>query len=108
MVSSFVYATSTLAGALAIITPGGMGVTEGALVAQLHEVGKVPMENASATTILVRFATLWFAVIVGFVALTLLKRRYPTLLREKAPVVRAGAPAADDAAKESTSATPEA
>ncbi len=83
MFAAFVYATSTLAGALAIITPGGMGVTEGALVAQLHEVGKVPMEDASATTILVRFATLWFAVIVGFVALTLLKRRYPTLLRDK-------------------------
>jgi uncharacterized protein (TIRG00374 family) len=83
MFASFVYATSTLAGALAIITPGGMGVTEGALVAQLHEVGKVPMENASATTILVRFATLWFAVLVGFAALTILKRRYPTLLRDK-------------------------
>ena len=30
--------------------------------------------------ILVRFATLWFAVLVGFVALSLLKRRHPGLL----------------------------
>jgi hypothetical protein len=30
--------------------------------------------------ILVRFATLWFAVLVGFVALTALKRRHPSLL----------------------------
>jgi hypothetical protein len=32
--------------------------------------------------ILVRFATLWFAVLVGFVALSILKRRYPKLLRD--------------------------
>ena len=57
-------------------------MTEGALVAQLHEVGKVPMAAASATTILVRFATLWFAVLVGFGALSILKRRYPKLMRD--------------------------
>ena len=37
----------------------------------------------SATTaamILVRFATLWFAVIVGFIALSVMKRRHPGLL----------------------------
>jgi hypothetical protein len=28
----------------------------------------------------VRFATLWFAVIVGFAALGILKRRHPALL----------------------------
>jgi len=112
MFACFVYATSTLAGALAIITPGGMGVTEGALVAQLHEVGGVPMDSASAATILVRFATLWFAVIVGFVALTILKRRHPMLLREKtapdANVVQP-LPAGDVVdSKDATSASPEA
>jgi hypothetical protein len=30
--------------------------------------------------ILVRFATLWFAVLVGFASLALLKRRHPGLL----------------------------
>jgi hypothetical protein len=30
--------------------------------------------------ILVRFATLWFAVLVGFVSLSLLKKRHPGLL----------------------------
>ena len=34
--------------------------------------------------ILVRFATLWFAVLVGFVALSLLKRRHPYLLAPQA------------------------
>jgi hypothetical protein len=37
--------------------------------------------------ILVRFATLWFAVLVGFVSLSALKRRYPSLLGgRKGPV----------------------
>jgi hypothetical protein len=44
---------------------------------------------------LVRFATLWFAVLVGFVALSALKRLHPGLLaaqstkREAAPLAAA-------------------
>ena len=36
--------------------------------------------TATAAMILVRFATLWFAVLVGFASLSLLKRRHPGLL----------------------------
>jgi hypothetical protein len=43
--------------------------------------------------ILVRFATLWFAVLVGFVALALLRLRFPALARED-PAVAAADPAA--------------
>lgn len=75
----FFYATSTLAGAL-VPVPGGLGVTEGALQSQLRELGHVRETESTAAMILVRFATLWFAVLVGFVALTLLKRRYVKLL----------------------------
>jgi uncharacterized protein (TIRG00374 family) len=75
----FFYATSTLAGAL-VPVPGGLGVTEGALQEQLMNLGKVPETASTAAMILVRFATLWFAVLVGFVALSLLKRRHPGLL----------------------------
>ena len=35
---------------------------------------------STGAMILVRFATLWFAVLVGFAALSLLKRRHPYLL----------------------------
>jgi hypothetical protein len=38
--------------------------------------------------ILVRFATLWFAVLVGFVSLSILKRRYPRLLSADASLDR--------------------
>ena len=79
----FFYATSTLAGAL-VPVPGGLGVTEGALQEQLMNLGKVPETASTAAMILVRFATLWFAVLVGFVALSILKRRHPGLLATNA------------------------
>src|SRR5262249_28715062 len=70
--SMFFYATSTLAGAL-VPVPGGLGVTESALQGQLMELGHVERASSTAAMMLVRFATLWFAVLVGFVALSLLK-----------------------------------
>ncbi|HXN33821.1 MAG TPA: lysylphosphatidylglycerol synthase transmembrane domain-containing protein [Polyangiaceae bacterium] len=77
--ATFFYATSTLAGAL-VPVPGGLGVTETSLRGQLHELGHVAPATSTAAMILVRFATLWFAVLVGFLALSLLKRRHPGLL----------------------------
>ena len=82
---SFFYATSTLAGAL-VPVPGGLGVTETFLEEQMRELGHVPTSVSTAAMILVRFATLWFAVLVGFVALSLLKRRHPGLLAGNTPI----------------------
>jgi len=82
LVASFFYATATLAGAL-IPVPGGLGVTETTLQEQLYRIGGVPAATATSAMILVRFATLWFAVLVGFVALGLMKSRHPGLLAEK-------------------------
>ncbi len=75
----FFYATSTLAGAI-VPVPGGLGVTETSLRGQLHDLGHVAPATSTAAMILVRFATLWFAVLVGFLALSVLKRRYAGLL----------------------------
>jgi uncharacterized protein (TIRG00374 family) len=77
--ATFFYATSTLAGAL-VPVPGGLGVTETSLLGQMQELGHVAPAASTAAMILVRFATLWFAVLVGFTALGLLRRRYPDLL----------------------------
>ena len=76
--SVFFYATSTLAGAL-VLTPGGLGVTEAGLREQMMGLGHVDQATSTAAMMLVRFATLWFAVLVGFAALTLLKRRHEKL-----------------------------
>jgi uncharacterized protein (TIRG00374 family) len=83
----FFYATATLAGALTPV-PGGLGVTEGALEEQMRRLGDVAQPVATASMMLVRVATLWFAVLVGFVALALLRARHPALLqraRESGP-----------------------
>ncbi|MBI2392607.1 MAG: flippase-like domain-containing protein [Deltaproteobacteria bacterium] len=81
LASSFFYATSTLAGAL-IPVPGGLGVTETVMRTLMRQLGNVDKAGATGAMLLVRFATLWFAVIVGFVALSLLRRRHPKLLRD--------------------------
>ena len=77
--STFFYSTSTLIGAI-IPVPGGLGVTESALLGQMTELGHVDANVATSAMILVRFATLWFAVLVGFIALSWMKRRHPKLL----------------------------
>jgi uncharacterized protein (TIRG00374 family) len=77
--ATFFYSTSTLVGAI-VPVPGGLGITEGSLLGQMTKLGHVEESTATAAMILVRFATLWFAVIVGFVALSLMKRRFPGLL----------------------------
>jgi uncharacterized protein (TIRG00374 family) len=80
--AAFFYATATLAGAL-IPVPGGLGVTETLMQEQLIRLGGVMQGPATASMLLVRFATLWWAVIVGFIALGLLKSRYPGLLAKR-------------------------
>lgn len=68
--ATFAYSASTIAGAIAMM-PGGLGVTEIGMTALLQTLGGESMEPAVATasTILVRIATLWFAVAIGIVAL---------------------------------------
>lgn len=85
--ATFFYATSTLAGAI-VPVPGGLGVTETSLQSQMQDLGHVGATASTAAMILVRFATLWFAVLVGFVSLSILKRRYPRLLAADASLDR--------------------
>jgi uncharacterized membrane protein YbhN (UPF0104 family) len=79
----FFYATATLAGALVPI-PGGLGLVEGMLREALLHLGGVEQGAATASMILVRLATLWWAVVVGFIALFLLRLRFPSALGKAA------------------------
>jgi uncharacterized membrane protein YbhN (UPF0104 family) len=81
----FFYATATLAGAL-VPLPGGLGVVEGMIREQLVRVSHVADGPATATMMLIRFATLWWAVLVGFGALFLLRLRHPEKLGQSAVV----------------------
>lgn len=82
----FFYSTATLAGAL-VPVPGGLGLVEGMLREALLRLGGVEQGAATASMILVRLATLWWAVVVGFIALFVLRLRFPEALAETRPGV---------------------
>ncbi|MEM7480592.1 MAG: lysylphosphatidylglycerol synthase transmembrane domain-containing protein [Acidobacteriota bacterium] len=71
--SLFDYAASTLAGALSML-PGGLLASEGTLAALLGAQGLNAADAASATLI-IRVATLWFAVALGLLALPWVLRK---------------------------------
>ncbi|MFT5284596.1 MAG: hypothetical protein ACI8TQ_000753 [Planctomycetota bacterium] len=87
----FAYAFSAVAGAVLIIFPGGIGITEftgGKLLRHkymplLEESGvasdvikEVAQSKAAGAMLLTRFCTLWFAVIVGLIATALFRKTY--------------------------------
>ena len=65
------HSAGTIAGAVSMI-PGGLGLTEITIGAALTLVMSEP--DAAAVTLVMRFATLWFAVFLGVGVLALLKR----------------------------------
>lgn len=73
MWASFSYAFANIVGTVSML-PGGLGITEGSLTFLLIEKG-VSKTTSVTTTFIVRVLTLWFAVLVGLIALSLLHRR---------------------------------
>ncbi len=71
--STFVYSLATVAGAVAML-PGGLGATEASMAGMLVTL-PTGLEGgaAAATTVLARLATLWFAVVVGLIALPIFR-----------------------------------
>jgi uncharacterized protein (TIRG00374 family) len=72
---TFIYATMTIAGALSFL-PGGLGVQEIGMVKLLVSSARgVTEATAAAATFVTRLCTLWFAVLVGVIALLIMQRR---------------------------------
>jgi uncharacterized protein (TIRG00374 family) len=63
----FIYALSMLVGGLSFL-PGGLGSSEAVMISLLALKG-MAMPTAIAATVFIRLATLWFAVVIGLVAL---------------------------------------
>lgn len=78
LIAVFIFSISTVVGAV-IATPGGLGGTEGSLVALSEQLLGMARTPASAAALLIRFATLWFGVAIGIVSLIL----WPKLLGGK-------------------------
>jgi uncharacterized membrane protein YbhN (UPF0104 family) len=76
LAATFILALSSLAGGASML-PGGLGITDASVAGMLLLLIDDPGMNrtvAAAATLLIRFATLWFGVIVGAIALALLER----------------------------------
>jgi uncharacterized membrane protein YbhN (UPF0104 family) len=81
---TYAFALAAVAGALAIVLPGGLGVTDGLLGALLQRpmlalgyAADVARTKAISATLVIRLCTLWFAMAVGLVALALFRRLHP-------------------------------
>lgn len=66
--ATFIYAAASLFGA-ALMLPGGLGATEGSMALLLQQIVGVAREASVAATLIVRLCTLWFAVLLGVIAL---------------------------------------
>lgn len=73
--ATFIYSFAMLVGAISFL-PGGLGGTEAAMVALLVARG-LALPQAVAATLVVRLATLWFAIALGLVALPWVKSGAP-------------------------------
>ena len=66
---------STVVGAV-VATPGGLGGVESSLAALSIQLLNLSRPAAAAAALVIRFATLWFGVVIGLVCLAL----WPQLL----------------------------
>lgn len=69
--STFVFSFSSLAGAISMI-PGGLVVAEGSFAGLLILAG-ISKAIAASATLIIRFCTLWFGVIVGLITTFLIR-----------------------------------
>jgi uncharacterized membrane protein YbhN (UPF0104 family) len=68
-----VFTLGSLAGALSFL-PGGLGVAEASMTGLIRALGDTSKASAAAATVLIRLATLWFAVALGLVGLAVEER----------------------------------
>lgn len=69
--SSQLFLTSILAGVFSFL-PGGIGITEGSFLKLLLNYG-IGLSFASASVLMIRFLTLWFATLIGAITLKFVK-----------------------------------
>lgn len=72
LIATFIYGFSTLVGAIAML-PAGLGATEAMITGLLVSL-KIPKNISAASTIIIRVATLWFAVLLGIIAVFIFER----------------------------------
>ncbi|MCH6551267.1 MAG: flippase-like domain-containing protein [Planctomycetes bacterium] len=82
--AAFILPIATLASAI-LLTPGGLGVAEGGITALSMSLLDLSRSAAAVGTLIIRFATLWFGVIVGLIAFAVLSRRLAAESEQESP-----------------------
>jgi uncharacterized protein (TIRG00374 family) len=72
--AAFILPIATLASAISF-APGGLGVAEGGITGLSKALLDIGKSQAAVGTLIIRFGTLWFGVIVGLVCFGILNRR---------------------------------
>lgn len=75
--ATFIFAASTLFGLVSFL-PGGLGASEVSSVGLLVALVGLSASAATTATIVIRFCTLWFGVLLGVIALAWLSHRSAT------------------------------
>jgi uncharacterized protein (TIRG00374 family) len=71
--ATFTYALASLVGAVTLM-PGGLGTTEGTIASLVQLLMGASATIAAGATLLVRICTLWFAIVLGGIALFIFGR----------------------------------
>lgn len=93
VLATSILAVSTLVGSASML-PGGLGIADASIAGMLLAVVVSPLmtrDVAVAAALLIRFATLWFGVLLGAVTLLACRRRFGSL-EGLTPPLRAAAP----------------
>jgi uncharacterized protein (TIRG00374 family) len=72
-VAIFIYATSSLLGAVSFL-PGGLGIMEGSMELFLKDFLAISTALATALIILIRVSTLWFGIAIGLIFLLIVTK----------------------------------
>ena len=72
--AAFILPIATLASAI-LLTPGGLGVAEAGITTLSVTLIDMSRSAAAVGTLIIRFGTLWFGVLVGLIAFAVLSRR---------------------------------
>lgn len=78
LLSTFVFSFSSLVGAVSMI-PGGLGVVEGSFAGLLILSG-IPKGIAAGATVIIRFCTLWFGVLIGLITMFLIRYKLLSMI----------------------------
>lgn len=89
--ASFIMPAATLVGAtIGLVTPGGLGIADASITGLCQAILHLSKSTAAVATLIIRFGTLWFGVIVGLTAIALISGQLSQATKRKIAVGEPG------------------